>query len=280
MRLRRRLRTLALLAGLVATASANPRPATAQDAGPTSSANVAAARRHFDKARTDYAQGSYREAIAELEAAHALDPSAKDLVFNLGVVHEKLSDIDDALQWFQLYTTMTLTPQERDRADAYIRRLEGAKKELAQHPPEPSPSGSTGAPSPSESALLPIGPPPPAGPRRGRIDGATIAAVSVTGAALVFATVMSVKAEVDQPPTGFVTGRDGTYPELQSRTDTAHREAIFADAGFGLAIVAGVTAAVLYFARTRDSSVPAPAPITVSPTPLTGGGGLIVQGSF
>jgi tetratricopeptide (TPR) repeat protein len=280
MRLRRRLRTLALLAGLAAAASANPRPATAQDAGPTSSANVAAARRHFDKARTDYAQGSYREAIAELEAAHALDPSAKDLVFNLGVVHEKLSDIDDALQWFQLYTTMTLTLQERDRADAYIRRLEGAKKELAQHPPEPSPSGSPGTPPPTESALLPIGPPPPAPRRRGRIDGATIAAVSVTGAALVFATVMSVKAKVDEPPTPFVTGRDGTYSELQSRTDTAHREAIFADAGFGLAIAAGITAAVLYFARTGDSSAPAPAPVTVSPTPLTGGGGLIVQGSF
>jgi hypothetical protein len=280
MRLRRRLRTLALLAGLAAAASANPRPATAQDASPTSSANVAAARRHFDKARTDYAQGSYREAIAELEAAHSLDPSAKDLVFNLGVVHEKLSDIDDALQWFQLYTTMTLTPQERDRADAYIRRLEGAKKELAQHPPEPSPSGSTAAPSPSESALLPIGPPPPAPPRRGRIDAATITAVSVTGAALVFATVMSVKAQVDEPPTPFVTGRDGTYSELQSRTNTAHREAIFADAGFGLAIVAGITAAVLYFSRTGDPSVPAPAPVTVSPTPLTGGGGLIVQGSF
>ena len=89
---------------------------------------MAAARRHFDKARADYAQGLHREAIAELEAAHALDPAAKDPIFNLGVVHEKLSDIDDALQWFQLYTTMTLTPQERDRADAYIKRLEGGRR--------------------------------------------------------------------------------------------------------------------------------------------------------
>src|ERR1700722_13757047 len=129
MRLRRRLRMLALLAGLGAAASAHARSASAQD---TNAANVAAARRHFDKARADYEQGAYREAIAELEAAHALDPSAKDLVFNLGVVHEKLSDIDDALQWFQLYTTMSLTPPERDRADAYIKRLEGAKRELAQ----------------------------------------------------------------------------------------------------------------------------------------------------
>ena len=74
--------------------------------------------------------GSYREAIGELEAAHTLDPNAKDLVFNLGVVHEKLGDIDDALKWFRLYTTMNLTGPERDRADAYVHRLEGAKKEL------------------------------------------------------------------------------------------------------------------------------------------------------
>jgi tetratricopeptide (TPR) repeat protein len=257
----------------------NPRPASGQDAGSTSSANVAAARRHFDKARTDYAQGSYREAIAELEAAHALDPSAKDLVFNLGVVHEKLSDIDDALQWFQLYTTMTLTPQERDRADAYIRRLEGAKRELAQHPPEPGPSGAAAEPAPSESSLVPAGPPPQTPRPRGRIDGATIAAISVTGAALVFGTVMGVKAQVDKPPSGWVTGKDGTYSDLQSRTDTAHREAIFADAAFGLSIMAGVTAAVLYFARTSDSA-PASAPPAVSPAPLAGGGGLVVQGSF
>jgi tetratricopeptide (TPR) repeat protein len=110
MRLRRRLRTIALLAGLTAAASSSPRRASAQD---TDAASVAAARDHFEKARAFYGQGAYREAVAELEAAHALDPSAKDLVFNLGVVHEKLADIDEALQWFQLYTTMNLTAQER-----------------------------------------------------------------------------------------------------------------------------------------------------------------------
>jgi tetratricopeptide (TPR) repeat protein len=275
---------LALLAGLAAAASADARPAAAQDAGTTSSANVAAARRHFDRARAEYGQGSYREAVAELEAAHALDPSAKDLVFNLGVVHEKLSDIDDALQWFQLYTTMTLTPQERERADAYIKRLEGAKKEVAQRPPgPPAPTGSTPAPSPTETQLLPLGPPPPSPPKRGRLDGATIAALSVTGAALVFGTVMAVKAKVDEPPTGYVTGKDGSYGDLQGSADFAHREAILADAGFGLSIAAGITAAVLYFARPRDPSAakaPVPAASAVSAAPLTGGGALVVQGSF
>jgi tetratricopeptide (TPR) repeat protein len=275
----------ALLAGLAAAATADPRAASAQDAGPTSSANVAAARRHFDKARAEYSQGSYREAVSELEAAHALDPSAKDLVFNLGVVHEKLADIDDALQWFQLYTTMSLTPQERDRADAYIKRLEGAKKEVAQRPAEtPAPPGSATATAPPETQLLPMGPSPPPPPtQHGRLDGATIAAISVTGAALVFGTVLAVKAKVDEPPTGYVTGQDGTYGDLKGSADFAHREAILADAGFGLSIVAGITAAVLYFARPRDSSAakaPAPAASAVSATPLTGGGALVVQGSF
>jgi hypothetical protein len=90
---------------------------------------------------------------------------------------------------------------------------------------------------------------------------------------------MGVKAEVDKPPSGWVTGQTGSYSDLVSRTDTAHREAIYADAGFGLSIVAGITAAVLYFARTSDSAA-ASTPPAVSPTPVTGGGGLVVQGSF
>ncbi len=267
---------IALLAGLAA-ASADARMARAQD---TNAANVAAARRHFDKARADYAQGAYREAIAELEAAHALDPAAKDLIFNLGVVHEKLSDIDDALQWFQLYTTLTLTPQEHERADAYIKRLEGAKKELAQHPPGPSQAG-TVTPPPPDTPLVPMGPSIPPPPRHGRVDAATITALSVTGAALAFGTVMAVKAKVDRP-SGFVTGRDGTFADLQDKTDTAHHEAIIADAGFGLSIVAGITSAVLYFARPRDTppATAAPGPTTVSAVPITGGGALIVQGSM
>ena len=203
---------LALLAGLAAAASANPRPATAQERA-TSSANVAAARRHFDKARTDYAQGSYREAIAELEAAHALDPSAKDLVFNLGVVHEKLSDIDDALQWFQLYTTMTLTPAGA-RPGGRVHPAPRGREEGAGAAPARSrlPPARPGRPvALGERRCVPMAPPPPRPRATVASTRATIAAVSVTGAALVFGTVMAVKAKVDQPRPAFVTGRDGTY---------------------------------------------------------------------
>ena len=115
---------------LGASLAALARPALADAPPATTAANAAAARRHFDKARAFYEQGQYREAIGELDTAHALDPSAKDLVFNLGVVHEKLGDIDDALRWFRLYAGMNLTPQESDRAEAYVRRLQGARREV------------------------------------------------------------------------------------------------------------------------------------------------------
>ena len=305
---RRRLRTAALLA-FVAAASIVPAQARAQDAGtsapqtpaatlsqtpgPTpsapSSADVAAARVHFERARADYGQGAYREAIGELEAAHSLDPTAKDLVFNLGVVHEKLSDIDDALEWFQLYTTMTLTPTERERADSYIRRLEGAKKELALKPaaPPPSPGTDQGQPGVARPARRAVPSPP-----NGRVDAATVTAASVAGAALVFGAVMAGIAEADRPNAGYVTGQDGSITDLQDRVDKAHREAVIADIAFGTSLAAGITATILYFARTRDPGRPARAsgaagalarpdgaPI-VSATPLTGGGALIVQGSL
>jgi tetratricopeptide (TPR) repeat protein len=241
----------------------------------TSPANVAAARRHYDAAREDYAKGAYSQALAELEAAHALDPNAKDLIFNLGVVHEKLSDIDEALKWFQLYTTMDLSPEERGRADAYIRRLEGAKRELeAKQAPPPRPTPEPEPPPPpapsAEAAQVAL-------PPTGRVDAATVMAGCVSLASLAVGVVFAVKAVQDKPPANYETGVTGSYPDLKNQQDTAYREAIIADVGFGVAALGAVTTAVLYFARRRN-----PTTVTsgVSVSPLVGGGALIVEGSF
>ncbi|HEX4627608.1 MAG TPA: tetratricopeptide repeat protein, partial [Gemmatimonadales bacterium] len=229
---------IALVAGLTAATSSNTRPVCAQD---TDAANVAAAREHFEKARTFYGQGAYREAVAELEAAHALDPSAKDLVFNLGVVHEKLADIDEALQWFQLYTTMNLTAQERERADAYIKRLEGAKRELPTPPENLTP--------PAGNRPAAISPAQAESPRHGRIDAATLAFAGVACGALAISTVVGIKAIVDRPKSGLVTGQDVSFADLTHRVSVAHTEAVVADVGFGVSFAAGVAAAILYFSR-------------------------------
>jgi tetratricopeptide (TPR) repeat protein len=257
---------------------AAPRAAIAED---STAANVVAARRHFEKARSYYGQGAYREAIAELEAAHVLDPSAKDLVFNLGVVHEKLADIEDALRWFRLFTTMDLTVQERERADAYIKRLEGAKKEVEAKPPPPKPSASATthlATSHGPPDTAPSTPPRPADrPPPGRVDGWTIGALTVTTLGLGFGIVMAVRAGLDQPPAGFVTGGVGhTYDDFKNQHSKALFEAQLADAGLGVALVGAIATATLYFARPRAA---APS-TTVSAAPLAGGGAFFVQGSF
>lgn len=280
MRSGRRLRTWVtpwvLVAGIGLAA---PRPAVAED---TTTANVAAARKHFEKARSYYGQGAYREAIAELEAAHVLDPSAKDLVFNLGVVHEKLADIDDALRWFRLFTTMDLTAQERERADAYIKRLEGAKKEVeakqAQPPPKPpAPPPHNGASHNQPEPAPSVPPRPPERPPGGRIDALTIGAFTMTTLGLGFGVVLAVRAWDDRPPANTVTGAKGfTYQELQNQEANAHYEAMLADIGFGVALVGAVATTTLYFARPR-ASTPAP---TVSAAPIAGGGAMFVQGSF
>lgn len=269
----------ALVACIVGIAA--PLPAAAEE---TPSANVVAARKHFDKARSYYGQGAYREAIAELEAAHALDPSAKDLVFNLGVVHEKLADIDDALRWFRLFTTMDLTAPERERADAYIKRLEGAKKEVEAKQVVPPPPKAGTPPMHTAPAHTPADPEPAAPPRapperpapNGRVDAVTVGAMTATAVGLAFGVVMAVRAKFDEPSPNFVTGRDGTYSDLVNRQDNAHREAILADIGFGVAVVGALATASLYFARPRATAHST----AVSAAPLAGGGAVLVQGSF
>ncbi len=270
MRSRRRLRAWALVACVGVTAAATTGDSARADE--TSPANVAAARRHFDRARADYGQGAYREAIGELEAAHTLDPNAKDLVFNLGVVHEKLADIDDALKWFRLYTTMNLTPAERERADAYVKRLEGAKKEL---------DDKLAAQAASASATATQRPPPPPPPEKtgNTRDVLMVGTAGVAVVGLAVGVVMGVKALDDRPASPYITGRNGlTYTQFANEQSTAHQEAVVADISFGIAGAAAAATAVLFFTRPRPA--PRASAASVSITPLSGGGAVFVQGSF
>src|ERR1700679_784301 len=113
-------------------------PAPLAHAQEASGDSAAAARAHFLKGKELYQAGSYREAIVELDAARALDPKAKDLVFNLAIVHEKLAEVDEALRYARIYVQMDLEPAERARAETYIKRLEGAKNEVVKRPLPPT----------------------------------------------------------------------------------------------------------------------------------------------
>ena len=240
------------------------------------------AQQHFQRAKDLYQAGAYREAIAELEQARGLDPKAKDLVFNLGIVHEKLGKFDEAIAFFRQYMEMEgVTAAERAKAENIIKRIEGAKREVA-----PAPSGRATTEPPRGS-----GDGRSEEPANGRIDAATIAAGSVAVVGLGLGATFGILA-LTTKPSGFVTGRDGTYDMLQSKTSSAHTEAVIADVGFGVGIAAAVVTAYLYFGRSKeakpraDRARPPRASIVPSLTPSFSpsadgrGGAVLLGGTF
>ena len=232
------------------------------------------AQQHFQRAKDLYQTGAYREAIAELTQARGLDPKAKDLVFNLGVVHEKLGKFDEAITFFRQYMEMeSVTAAERAKAETILKRIEGAKREV------PAPTGTAAGAAPPVDPT----PPPPEDSSHGRIDAATIVAGSVAIVGLGVGTAFGVLA-LSNKPSDFVTGRDGTYDKLQSQSSDAHTQAIIADIGFGVGIVAVVVTAYLYFGRTKVASVPSEPKragfLLPSAAPLPSGGALMLGGTF
>lgn len=227
------------------------------------------AQQHFQAAKDLYATGAYREAIAELEQARTLDPKAKDLVFNLGIVHEKLGKFDEAITFFRQYIAMeTVTAAERAKAENVIKRIEGAKREVA-------------AATPAATSTAPVGtgteqPPPAEDTSHGRVDAATITAASIGIVGLGVGTAFGILA-LSNKPSNFVTGKDGTFDKLQSKNDDAHTQAIVADVGFIVGAAGLGAAAFLFFGRTK---VPQRTGVLPSAAPLPGGGAVMLGGSF
>jgi tetratricopeptide (TPR) repeat protein len=253
-------------------------PRTAPKASAAEPANVTAAKKHAERAHDLYAQGSYRESIAELEEALKLDPSAKELVSGLAVVHERLGDVDDALKYFRQHAAMDLTPEEREKTEAAIRRLEGAKREIeAKQEAERQRLA-------EEQRRAERDKPPVEQPvAHGRIDAWTIGAGVVSVAGFGFGIAFGMKALANKPQSGFITGQDGTYGDLQNKASSAHKDAMISDVGFGFGFAGGVAAALLYALRTKQ---PTQAPQTgksttsLSAAPIPGGGALLVHGAF
>jgi tetratricopeptide (TPR) repeat protein len=224
---------------------------------PASADGTEEAKQHFEHAKDLYQHGSYKEALVELKTARELDPNAKDLVYNLGVVSEKLGKIDDALKYFRTYIEMDdVTDTERARAETTIKRLEGAKRM------QPRDDGHSSAPPPVDQTSS-----------RGKFDGWTITAGVLGVGGLTLGAIFGIAALVGRPSSGFVTGKDGTFQDLKSKADDAHTMAIAAD----VSLIAGAAftglAAFLFFGRSNDirrgSSKPS-VTVTVLPTGVGG----------
>lgn len=225
---RGRSAVLLLFASSLALSSATSRLARAEGDGdgeePTKTAAQKEAERHYKRAKELYSLGRYREAIAQLEAALRGDPNAAELLFNLGLVHEKLGDVDEAVAAYKRYLHVLgddADPEEKAKIESAIKRLEGAKTELRAREAKVAEHRFT-----TPAAVLLVG------------AGVGLLATGYVG---------YLASHDDKLASQFVVGSGGSLSDRQAIIDTSKRDAIIADVLGAASVAAAGIAFTLYF---------------------------------
>jgi tetratricopeptide (TPR) repeat protein len=263
--------SIAIVLALAALASVSradpPKAGSTGAASTTSAADEAKEKRErqaravdlHNEAKALYERGLYRRAITKLEAALALDPDGKELVYNLALIHEKLAEADIAEGYYLRYIDMESDPKARERALAIVKRLQGAKLKLKADLAERATATVSASAAPSASASA--GGPAPVSrmpsPMVFVIGGVAVAALGV-------GIGFGVSALATQPVNAS-TGPKVTAYDLEMRARSAHTQAVIADLAIGTSVVIGLAASLLYLLETR-SARPAPAAALVIPT--------------
>ncbi|WP_437539330.1 bacterial transcriptional activator domain-containing protein [Sorangium sp. So ce726] len=211
-----------------------------------------------DEAQRRYQHGEYRAAIVKLEAAVALDPEGKELIYNLAMIHERLGEIDEAERYYRRYLDMEALPKAREEVHAVLKRLKGAKRELASAKPPPP---SAPAKAASVSTALPYLPRLPRHPVAvgGARPRATWLAVSggIAAGSLVVGGVFAALAVARDPGAGERTGAGVSIADLQADASAAHRCAVAADVALLVAGLSGAAALYLYLSPEAPAASPA-----------------------
>lgn len=223
--------------GQVAAASA---PTAGVGSSGASGAAFARAREHFDRARAFYERGAYRATIAELERAVELDPSGKDLVFNLALVHEKLGELDQAIAYFERYRGMEPDPAESRRVESILNRLRGARAELAaarerrrrRSPAPPSPA--------ARSTTVPL-------------EAWIAASGALALTATTLGTYFGIQALIEQSRANEPTDSGTSVHDLHAHADAAERHAVLADVALGVGVLSGAVALGLHWLHLTSS---------------------------
>lgn len=102
---------------------------------------IDAAKRAMEEGQALYAEKKYAEAAAAFARAYSLSPYAAFL-FNEGVSHERLGDLDRAVATFQRYLSADPSAPDAEGVRARIRKLEAAitAKKEQKEPPPPTPA--------------------------------------------------------------------------------------------------------------------------------------------
>jgi hypothetical protein len=101
-----------------------PAVATAQN---RTQDKLAKARDHFNRAKKYFDQKQYESALKELEAAYLLDPKPQ-IVYNIGLVHEKRGDLESAIRYFRSYLLQKPKAKNRKKVKRRIKQLTARMK--------------------------------------------------------------------------------------------------------------------------------------------------------
>jgi tetratricopeptide (TPR) repeat protein len=227
------LAVLTAVAGARADGAPPGQPTPPKPSVPTGAAHPKEAMALHDQAWALYEEGHYRDAIDRIETALRIDPEGTELVYNLAFLHEKLGNLREAITHYRRYVEMETDPKARSRAQATLRRLEGAEREAASRPP-----AAPRAPAP-----------PPLPPRR--VRPVVVAAGALSGAALFLGTAFGIRALVANPGSSGRTGPGVSIADLQADAHAAHTDAVVADASFAVGALAASAALILYYATPR-----------------------------
>lgn len=249
----------------------------------------------YERGRALYAAGRYQEAAEELERALQLDPGAPMLVYNVALVHERLGNLERAIEYYARYLLVLPDDQadERERTEATLRRLRGAyeqqRRRAATERRQRERERIAAAELAREQAMREArdsGAGDRGERRRGRFDLAVIvtggAAIGLAVGGVVFG-VMATSSRSDAD--AFVVGETGTLAERTEMADAASRNALIADVAFGLSIGAATAATLLYFLRDAPSDETerrprARAHARASIAPTRGGAAVTIEGSI
>lgn len=199
--------------------------------GPEPSAEERAVDLH-DQARERYERGQYREAAQLLEQALALDPEGVELLYNLGLIYERLGELEVAEDYYRRYVEREPNAARRARGEAILRRIRGAAESSAAPVPAPA---TPEAPAPPSHVWL--------------IPGGIAVAAAVTGT--VFGIGALARDPGETPRTAPGTGVD----DLRADAETAHTFAWVADIAFLVSAVAAGATVVLYATSRGETQV-------------------------
>jgi tetratricopeptide (TPR) repeat protein len=203
---------------------------------------------YYERGREHYLAGRYRDAVADLERALALDPTSRTLIYNLARVHELLGELDRSIEYYDRYLTFLGDDEdeERQRTEATVQRLRGAQEEGTVTEPA--------LPAVDEQGRF-IDRSPEM--RRGVADAPFWITLSAGGALAGAGAVLGILALVRGNQTeDFVVGMDGDLAEREAYRDQARRLAAAADVFLIGGLATAAAAMLLYLLREEPIEEP------------------------